>query len=95
MRRHSSEISGGKFKCKHCLIYMTSKALLKHHIKVKHRNENEIEVGMILEGELLKCETCGGEFITNIDLRNHMKKIHSAKKAEKCKYCVGEYVENT
>ena len=54
MKRHSSEIGEGKFKRKHYLMYMTSKVSLKHHIKVKHRNENAMEGGVILEGELLE-----------------------------------------
>ena len=73
IKRHSSEIGGGKFQCEHCLVYMGYKHSLRLHIRMLHGNKE-----VILEGEQLNCETCGSGFAMNIDLQNHMKR-HSSE----------------
>ena len=116
MKRHSSEIGGGKFKCEYCLIYLTRKDSLKRHMKnrpilKKHMSRcgrevfpcgehcDERFVSMYnrkrhLENlETITCTECGKKLKGWLGVKRHMKKLHSEKKAEKCKYCMGQYTE--
>ena len=62
MKRHSSEIGEGKFKCEYCLLYLTTKNSLKMHIQSKHSLKRHIQSKHSEDVELLEANL----FLKNI-----------------------------
>ena len=65
------QIGEFRHKCDECDKICDSNKSLEHHKKIHHLKSREI------------CDKCGQEFVTQVGLRNHMKRVHHIYKITK------------
>ena len=63
------------FKCKYCGIVYKAHDVLARHVRVVHENDQESE-----EKPFLKCDACGGSYMTQGQLDNHRWRAHGIYK---------------